>query len=76
MIQAEAGRNRVALPTLVRVLHAESTQLLWIVNCHMIIYAGLVLVAGSLADSATSRRPSKERSAGGSSSTAVRREDE
>jgi EmrB/QacA subfamily drug resistance transporter len=40
----------VALPTLVRVLHAELTQLQWIVDTYIIVYAGLVLVAGSLAD--------------------------
>jgi EmrB/QacA subfamily drug resistance transporter len=40
----------VALPTLVRVLHATSTQLQWIVDSYIIVYAGLVLVCGSLAD--------------------------
>jgi EmrB/QacA subfamily drug resistance transporter len=40
----------VALPTLVRVLDAASTQLQWIVDSYIIVYAGLVLVAGSLAD--------------------------
>jgi EmrB/QacA subfamily drug resistance transporter len=40
----------VALPTLVRVLNAASTQLQWIVDCYIIAYAGLVLVGGSLAD--------------------------
>jgi EmrB/QacA subfamily drug resistance transporter len=40
----------VALPTLVRVLHATSTQLEWIVDAYVIVFAGLLLVAGSLAD--------------------------
>lgn len=40
----------VALPTLVRDLHATSDQLQWIVDAYIIVYAGLVLVAGSLAD--------------------------
>ena len=40
----------VALPTLVRVLHATSTQLEWIVDAYVLVFAGLLLVAGSLAD--------------------------
>jgi EmrB/QacA subfamily drug resistance transporter len=40
----------VALPTLVRDLHATTTQLQWIVDAYVIVFAGLLLVAGSLAD--------------------------
>lgn len=40
----------VALPTLVRDLHATSTQLQWIVDSYVMVFAGLLLVAGSLAD--------------------------
>ena len=40
----------VALPTLVRDLHATSTQLQWIVDAYVIVFAGLLLVAGSVAD--------------------------
>ena len=40
----------VALPTLVRVLHATSNQLEWIVDAYVLVFAGLLLVAGSLAD--------------------------
>ena len=40
----------VALPTLVRDLQATSSQLQWIVDAYIIVFAGLVLVAGSLAD--------------------------
>ena len=40
----------VALPTLVRDLHATDTQLQWIVDSYIIVFAGLLLVAGSLAD--------------------------
>jgi EmrB/QacA subfamily drug resistance transporter len=40
----------VALPTLVRVLHATSTQLAWIVDAYVLVFVGLLLVAGSLAD--------------------------
>ncbi len=40
----------VALPTLVRDLHATSSQLQWIVDAYAIVFAGLVLVGGALAD--------------------------
>jgi len=40
----------VALPTLVRDLHATTTQLQWIVDAYVIVFAGLLLVAGSVAD--------------------------
>jgi EmrB/QacA subfamily drug resistance transporter len=40
----------VALPTLVRKLHATSSGLQWIVDAYAIAFGGLLLVAGSLAD--------------------------
>ena len=40
----------VALPTLVRDLRATTTELQWIVDAYVIVFAGLLLVAGSLAD--------------------------
>src|SRR5215472_93406 len=40
----------VALPTLVRDLGATTTNLQWIVDSYVIVFAGLLLVAGSLAD--------------------------
>lgn len=40
----------VALPTLVRELHATSSQLQWIVDAYALAFGGLLLVAGSLAD--------------------------
>ena len=40
----------VALPTLVRALHATSSQLQWIVDSYAMVFAGLLLVGGSLAD--------------------------
>ena len=40
----------VALPTLVRDLHATSSQLQWIVDSYSMVFAGLLLVSGSLAD--------------------------
>ena len=40
----------VALPTLVRDLHATSSQLQWILDAYALVFGGLLLVAGSLAD--------------------------
>jgi len=40
----------VALPTLVRDLGATTTNLQWIVDSYVIVFAGLLLVGGSLAD--------------------------
>jgi len=40
----------VALPTLVRMLHASSSELQWIVDSYAMVFAGLLLVGGSLAD--------------------------
>lgn len=40
----------VALPTLVRTLHASTSELQWIVDVYAMVLAGLLLVGGSLAD--------------------------
>jgi EmrB/QacA subfamily drug resistance transporter len=40
----------VVLPTLVRDLNATSSQLQWIVDAYVLVFAGLLLVAGSVAD--------------------------
>jgi len=40
----------VALPTLVHTLHATSSELQWIVDSYAMVFAGLLLVGGSLAD--------------------------
>src|ERR1017187_4190390 len=40
----------VALPTLVRKLHATTSQLQWIVDAYALVFGGLMLVAGTLAD--------------------------
>ena len=40
----------VALPTLVRELHANQSELQWIVDMYAMVFAGLLLVGGSLAD--------------------------
>jgi EmrB/QacA subfamily drug resistance transporter len=40
----------VAIPTLARDLHASTSQLQWIVDAYTIVFAGLLLTAGSLGD--------------------------
>jgi EmrB/QacA subfamily drug resistance transporter len=40
----------VALPTLVRQLHASTSQLQWVVDAFSLLFAGSVLAAGSLSD--------------------------
>ena len=40
----------VALPSLVRQLHASNTQLQWVVDAFNLLFAGSVLAAGSLSD--------------------------
>jgi MFS family permease len=40
----------VVLPTLVRDLHATTSQLQWIVDAYVMVFAGLLLAAGSVAD--------------------------
>ncbi len=40
----------VALPTLVRELHATTTQLQWVVDAYNLVFAALLLTAGSLSD--------------------------
>src|ERR1700729_3978076 len=40
----------VALPSLVRQLHASNSQLQWIVDAFNLLFAGSVLAAGSLSD--------------------------
>ena len=46
----------VALPTLERDLGASSSQLQWIVDSYMLIFAGLLLTAGALGDRFGRRR--------------------
>jgi EmrB/QacA subfamily drug resistance transporter len=40
----------VALPTLVRELHATNSQLQWVVDAYSLVFAALILAAGSLSD--------------------------
>src|ERR1700731_5246405 len=40
----------VALPTLVRKLHASNSQLQWIVDAYNLVFAALLLASGSISD--------------------------
>ena len=40
----------VAIPTLQRELHATNSQLQWMVDSYTLVFAGLLLTAGSLGD--------------------------
>src|ERR1700734_1133505 len=40
----------VALPTLVRELHASNSQLQWVVDAYNLLFAASLLAAGSLSD--------------------------
>ncbi len=50
MVNLDNTVLNVALPTLVRDLHATDSQLQWIVDAYVMVFAGLLLVMGSLAD--------------------------
>jgi EmrB/QacA subfamily drug resistance transporter len=49
IVVANASLN-VALPTLVKDLHASSSSLQWIVDAYSLVFAGLLLTAGALGD--------------------------
>jgi EmrB/QacA subfamily drug resistance transporter len=49
IVVANASLN-VALPTLARSLHADASSLQWIVDAYALVFAGLLLTAGSLGD--------------------------
>ena len=49
IVVANASLN-VALPTLVKDLHANASSLQWIVDAYSLVFAGLLLTAGSLGD--------------------------
>src|SRR5215469_16378376 len=55
IVVANASLN-VALPTLVRELHASSSALQWIVDAYSLVFAGLLLTAGALGDRFGRRR--------------------
>jgi EmrB/QacA subfamily drug resistance transporter len=49
IVVANASLN-VALPTLVKDLHASSSALQWIVDAYSLVFAGLLLTAGAFGD--------------------------
>ncbi|MBV9414724.1 MAG: MFS transporter [Solirubrobacterales bacterium] len=50
VINVDTTIVNVALPTLVRELHASNTQLQWVVDAYNLLFAASVLAAGSLSD--------------------------
>ncbi|GIH14400.1 MFS transporter [Rugosimonospora africana] len=46
----------VAIPTLVSDLHASSSDIQWIIDAYILVFAGLLLTAGSLSDRHGRRR--------------------
>jgi EmrB/QacA subfamily drug resistance transporter len=50
IISVDVTIVNVALPTLVRTLGATTTQLQWVVDAYSLVFAALVLAAGSLSD--------------------------
>jgi EmrB/QacA subfamily drug resistance transporter len=52
MVTLDVTVLNVALPAIVRDLNATTTELQWIVDAYVIVFAGLLLSVGSLADRA------------------------
>jgi EmrB/QacA subfamily drug resistance transporter len=50
MIVVANSSLNVALPTLIKDLHASSSSLQWVVDAYSLVFAGLLLTAGSLGD--------------------------
>src|SRR5881392_960712 len=50
VINLETTIVNVALPTLVRQLHATDSQLQWVVDAYNLVFAASVLAPGSLSD--------------------------
>ena len=50
MIVLDNSILNVAIPTIVRELDATNSELQWIVDSYTIVFAGLLLTAGSLGD--------------------------
>src|SRR5204863_6990956 len=50
LINLETTIVNVALPTLVRRLHASDSQLQWVVDAYNLVFAASVLAAGSFYD--------------------------
>ena len=50
VINLDTTLVNVALPSLVRELHATTTQLQWVVDAYNLVFAALLLTSGSLSD--------------------------
>src|SRR5216117_1674626 len=50
LINLDITMVNVSLPALVRELHASNSQLQWIVDAYSLVFAALLLAAGSLSD--------------------------
>ena len=50
VINVDTTIVNVALPTLVRELHATNAQLQWVVDAYNLVFAALLLVSGNLSD--------------------------
>src|SRR3984885_14119268 len=50
VINVDTTIVNVALPTLVRQLHASNSQLQWVVDAYNLVFAALLLASGSLSD--------------------------
>jgi EmrB/QacA subfamily drug resistance transporter len=50
LVNLDTTLVNVALPTLVRELHASTTQLQWVVDAYNLVFATLLLTFGSLSD--------------------------
>jgi EmrB/QacA subfamily drug resistance transporter len=56
VISVDTTIVNVALPTLARTLHATNSRLQWIADAYTLVFAGLLLAAGSLGDRYGRRR--------------------
>ncbi len=50
LISMDTTILNIALPTLVRTLHASVSQLQWIVDSYLLVFGSTILVAGSMGD--------------------------
>src|SRR2546430_12620717 len=50
LVSRDTTRVTVALPAMVRQLHATTTQLQWVVDAYNLVFAALLLTFGSLSD--------------------------
>ena len=50
LVNLDTTLVNVALPAMVRQLHATTTQLQWVVDAYNLVFAALLLTFGSLSD--------------------------